>query len=141
MARIAGVNIPDRKHAIIALTEIYGIGPTRAAGICDAAKVAKDAKIQDLAEGEIEALRTEVGKFVVVVGSEQLIVSEIRIFEGAKFHSICIIRRSAKTADIAGHDFIGIGIIIPMATGRSGAAIRFNEDRPSRFPKEGCFIL
>ncbi|MCW8944734.1 MAG: 30S ribosomal protein S13, partial [Sedimenticola sp.] len=26
MARIAGVNIPDRKHAVIALTEIYGIG-------------------------------------------------------------------------------------------------------------------
>jgi len=26
MARIAGVNVPDRKHAGIALTSIYGIG-------------------------------------------------------------------------------------------------------------------
>ncbi|MFW5724525.1 MAG: 30S ribosomal protein S13, partial [Halochromatium sp.] len=34
MARIAGVNIPDRKHAVIALTSIYGIGRTRAAAIC-----------------------------------------------------------------------------------------------------------
>jgi len=26
MARIAGVNIPDNKHIVIALTAIYGIG-------------------------------------------------------------------------------------------------------------------
>lgn len=26
MARIAGVNVPDNKHAVIALTYIYGIG-------------------------------------------------------------------------------------------------------------------
>ena len=29
MARIAGINIPDQKHAVIALTAIYGIGKTR----------------------------------------------------------------------------------------------------------------
>jgi len=65
MARIAGVNIPDRKHAVIALTSIYGIGRTRAAGICAAAGVAQDAKIQDLTEQQIDALRAEVGKFSV----------------------------------------------------------------------------
>ncbi|MEL6711534.1 MAG: 30S ribosomal protein S13, partial [Pseudomonadota bacterium] len=27
MSRIAGVNIPDRKHTVIALRSIYGIGP------------------------------------------------------------------------------------------------------------------
>ncbi|MCW8902814.1 30S ribosomal protein S13 [Sedimenticola sp.] len=65
MARIAGVNIPDRKHAVIALTEIYGVGSNRAARICEAAGVAKDAKIQNLTEGEVEALRAEVAKFTV----------------------------------------------------------------------------
>jgi len=64
MARIAGVNIPDRKHAVIALTSIYGIGPTRAASICDAAGVAHNRKMQELTEGEVEALRTEVARFV-----------------------------------------------------------------------------
>jgi small subunit ribosomal protein S13 len=39
MARIAGVNIPDRKHAIIALTSIYGVGRSLAAKICEAANV------------------------------------------------------------------------------------------------------
>ncbi|OOZ42771.1 30S ribosomal protein S13 [Solemya elarraichensis gill symbiont] len=63
MARIAGVNIPDRKHTVIALTSIYGIGRTRAAQICAAAGVAEDRKIQELTDAEVEALRTEVAKF------------------------------------------------------------------------------
>ena len=29
MARIAGVNIPDHKHAVISLTHIFGIGRTQ----------------------------------------------------------------------------------------------------------------
>jgi len=65
MARIAGINIPVQKHAVIALTAIYGIGKNRAQVICDAAGVKTNAKIKDLSEGELEALRTEVGKFIV----------------------------------------------------------------------------
>ncbi|MCB1857669.1 MAG: 30S ribosomal protein S13 [Gammaproteobacteria bacterium] len=65
MARIAGVNIPDRKHTVIALTSIYGVGPARAAGICEAAGLAQDKKIIDLNEEEIDRLRTEVAKFAV----------------------------------------------------------------------------
>ena len=34
MARIAGINLPNGKHIWIALTAIYGIGPTRANKIC-----------------------------------------------------------------------------------------------------------
>ena len=40
MARIAGINIPDHKHAVIALTAIYGIGKTRSKSICAAAGIA-----------------------------------------------------------------------------------------------------
>ena len=65
MARIAGVNIPDRKHAVIALTAIYGIGPTRAASICDASGVDKTRRIQDLTEEEVDNLRQAVAKFTV----------------------------------------------------------------------------
>jgi len=65
MARIAGVNIPDRKHTVIALTSIFGIGRTRSAQICSAAGVATDRKIMDLSEGEIENIRNEVAKFTV----------------------------------------------------------------------------
>lgn len=65
MARIAGINIPVQKHAVIALTSIYGIGRTRAQEICAAAGVKTDAKIKDLTEQELESLRTEVAKFTV----------------------------------------------------------------------------
>lgn len=65
MARIAGVNIPDRKHAVIALTSIYGIGPTRAAQICESAGIATNVKIRDLSEEEVDKLRAQVTKFSV----------------------------------------------------------------------------
>ncbi|MFN4062624.1 30S ribosomal protein S13 [Azoarcus communis] len=65
MARIAGVNIPNHKHAEIALTAVYGIGRSRAQKICDAAGIARSAKIKDLTEADMEKLRDEVGRFVV----------------------------------------------------------------------------
>jgi len=65
MARIAGVNIPDRKHAVIALTSIYGIGRSAAADICTATGVATDVKIQSLSEEQVDALRAEVAKYQV----------------------------------------------------------------------------
>ncbi|MDX1252943.1 MAG: 30S ribosomal protein S13 [Gammaproteobacteria bacterium] len=65
MARIAGVNLPVQKHAVIALTAIYGVGPTRARSICDAAGIKPDVKVKELTEAEIEALRSEVAKIKV----------------------------------------------------------------------------
>ncbi len=62
MARIAGINIPVHKHAVIALTAIYGIGRSASREICAAAGVAPDSKIKDLTEAQLEALRGEVGK-------------------------------------------------------------------------------
>jgi small subunit ribosomal protein S13 len=57
MARIAGVDLPRNKHAIIALTYIYGIGNSRAARILDAAQVDPMKKVQDLGEDEVNRIR------------------------------------------------------------------------------------
>ena len=65
MARIAGINVPDHKHAVIALTAIFGIGRTRSQIICAESGVAENAKLKDLEETQIEAIRTEVAKFAV----------------------------------------------------------------------------
>ncbi|MFT2092095.1 30S ribosomal protein S13 [Paraglaciecola sp. 2405UD69-4] len=65
MARIAGINIPEHKHAVIALSAIYGVGSTRAKSICAAAGVAETTKIKDLEEEQIDKLRDEVAKFTV----------------------------------------------------------------------------
>ena len=58
MARIAGVDLPRNKRSHIALTYIYGIGNSRANRILDAAKVDPMKKIQDLAEDEVNRIRT-----------------------------------------------------------------------------------
>ncbi len=65
MARIAGINIPVHKHTIIALTSIYGIGPTLAQQICEASGVAPTTKIKELKEEELESLRAEVANYNV----------------------------------------------------------------------------
>lgn len=65
MARIAGVNIPVNKHAVIGLQSIYGIGPTRADQICVAAGVEPTTKIKDLVEEQLKKIRDAVATFVV----------------------------------------------------------------------------
>jgi len=65
MARIAGVNIPNHQHALIALQAIYGIGPTRAKAICRASGVNPASKIKDLSDAEMDKLREHVGRFSV----------------------------------------------------------------------------
>jgi len=65
MARIAGVNIPDSKHAVIALTYIYGIGSTRARSICTAAGIDPATRVKDLSDVQLDVVRGEVAKFPV----------------------------------------------------------------------------
>ncbi len=65
MARIAGINIPDRKHTWIALTSVYGIGRERALRICAATGVSPHVQVKELSETELGALRSEVAKYTV----------------------------------------------------------------------------
>ncbi len=65
MARIAGINIPDNKHARISLTYIYGIGRTTAEKICDAAGIDPASKIGDLTEDSLDSIRGEIAKLSV----------------------------------------------------------------------------
>ena len=65
MARIAGINIPDRKHAGISLTYIYGVGRTTAQRLCESAGVDPRVNLGDLGERDLDALRSEVAKLSV----------------------------------------------------------------------------
>ena len=57
MARIAGVDLPRRKHIKIALTYIFGIGETSAAKICERVNVDPSRKAEELTDGEVKAIR------------------------------------------------------------------------------------
>ena len=65
MARIAGINIPDHKHAEISLTAIYGIGRQTAKNICAEAGILASIKIKELSEEQLDTLRTIISKMTV----------------------------------------------------------------------------
>ena len=65
MARIAGVNIPDKQHIVVGLTSVYGIGRSRARKICKDAGIVPSKKVQELSESELEKLRAEVTNYKV----------------------------------------------------------------------------
>ena len=53
MARIAGVNIPTEKRIEIALQYIHGIGPAKAAQICEALKLKDGLRAKDLTDADV----------------------------------------------------------------------------------------
>lgn len=65
MARIAGVNIPDNKHAVISLTYIFGIGRTTAKQILAAVCIEETTKIGSLDDSQLDAVRAEVANYTV----------------------------------------------------------------------------
>ena len=66
MARIKNIDLPKNKRIVIALTYIYGIGPTRAHKICEAASVSEDTRTDNLTVEEINKLRAEADKYELV---------------------------------------------------------------------------
>ena len=68
MARIAGVNIPTSKRVPIALTYITGIGSSIANEICDAVKIDKSRRINELSDAEILAMREHIDANFTVEG-------------------------------------------------------------------------
>ena len=79
MPRIAGVNIPEEKRIIVALTYIYGIGPTRARVILQQANVHPFKRTKDLLSDEINRLKDAVEKNYKVEGElRRAIMLEIK---------------------------------------------------------------
>ena len=62
MARIAGVDVPRDKRIEIALTYIYGIGPTTAKRMLSLAGVAADTRTKDLSDAQVGKLRDVIAK-------------------------------------------------------------------------------
>ncbi len=67
MARLLGIDIPDKKHIVVALTYIYGIGPTRAREILKLANIDFQRKVQDLTREDLNNIKKiiEAKKFKI----------------------------------------------------------------------------
>lgn len=57
MARVAGVDLPREKRLEVALTYIYGVGPTKSADIIKGAMVNPGTRVRDLSDDEVVRLR------------------------------------------------------------------------------------
>ncbi len=68
MARIAGVNIPTNKRAVIALRYIHGIGPVNAVEICDKVKIPHSKRVNELSDAEVLAIREVIDRDYTVEG-------------------------------------------------------------------------
>ncbi|WP_322797185.1 30S ribosomal protein S13 [Tepidiforma sp.] len=68
MARIAGVDIPNDKRLEVALTYIYGIGPTRAKEVLAATGISPDARARDLTDDQVLRIRDFIEKNYIVEG-------------------------------------------------------------------------
>src|ERR1700675_5075639 len=68
VARIAGVNIPTNKRVTIGLRYIYGIGPTKAAAICQQLSIPDDRRVNQLSDEEILRIRELIDREYRVEG-------------------------------------------------------------------------
>lgn len=91
MARISGVNIPDKKRIEIALTYIYGIGRARANLILDKVNIDKNLQTKDLDEKQINDIRTAINETYKVEGDlkrEKLLnikrLKEVQSYRGSR---------------------------------------------------------
>jgi small subunit ribosomal protein S13 len=68
MARIAGVDLPREKRVEVALTYIFGIGPTTSRKLLERTQVHPDTRVNRLTEDEVNRLRETIDKEVLVEG-------------------------------------------------------------------------
>ncbi len=119
MARLVGVDLPRNKRMVIALTYIYGIGPTRSAKILAACNISQDLRTDDLTEEDIKKLRNEIAHYTIegdLKREESLHIkrlSEINSYRGIRHRRKLPVRgqrtktnartrRGKKTGPIAG---------------------------------------
>jgi small subunit ribosomal protein S13 len=85
VARIAGMDLPDKKKILYALPHIFGIGPYSARRILEAVGIPPDKKVKELTDDELAHIRQEIDKNFKIEGE----------------------RRADVTADIKRHIEIG----------------------------------
>ena len=60
MARLAGVDLPRNKRMEIALTYIYGIGPSRSKELLEKTGISPDLRTDNLDDNQLSALRDAI---------------------------------------------------------------------------------
>jgi len=79
MARLSGVDLPREKRMIVALTYIYGVGPTRAKETLAATGISPDLRARDLSDEDLVRLRDHIdGNYRVEGDLRREVAADIR---------------------------------------------------------------
>jgi len=76
MIRIAGVNVPENKRAVIALTVITGLGKSSAVAILKKVNVPEDERLKNVSESKIEQIRQVIEKEYIVEGDLRVAINQ-----------------------------------------------------------------
>lgn len=88
--RIAGITIPDNKHISYGLTEVYGVGRSRALKILEELKIDENKKPTELSTDDENAIREKVESFVIEgelrreVGNHIKRLKDIKSYRGSR---------------------------------------------------------
>ena len=79
MARLSGVDLPREKRLVVALTYIYGVGPTRAKETLEATGISPDLRARDLSDEDLVKLRDHIdGNYRVEGDLRREVAADIR---------------------------------------------------------------
>lgn len=76
MARIAGINIPNDKKIEVALTYVFGIGPSNTKVILKEAAIDPNIRTKDLKETDLEKIRSIISRTYRVEGDLRMEISQ-----------------------------------------------------------------
>jgi small subunit ribosomal protein S13 len=76
MPRILGVDIPNDKVAWVALTYIYGVGPTTASKILDELGIKRDIRAKELSDEELAKIASTIQDQLIVEGQLRRTVAQ-----------------------------------------------------------------
>ena len=90
MARIAGVDLPREKRVDVALTYIFGIGPTSSTKILEETGIGAATRVRDLTDGEISKLREVIEREYRVEGDlrRQITMNIRRLIEIGSYRGL-----------------------------------------------------
>ena len=100
--RIAGVNIPEKKHLAIALTAVYGVGRPRATTILQELAIKPTTTVSNLSGDQETAIRKKIESFVIegdlrrTVARDIKRLKDMRTLRGSR-HSVGLPVRGQKT--------------------------------------------
>jgi len=129
MARVAGVELPRDKRIDIALTYIYGIGPTTARLIMAECQVRSERRVRELTDDEVHRVQTAVSKYKVegdlrreVSGNIKRLI-EIGCYRGTRHQKSLPVRGQRTRTNARTRKGVKKTVGIVRGTARSGAKV------------------